>query len=68
MLLAVLIHAEALEVNVPSRPELRLHGAGDVDWRGGAELRHAGFHDAEFERDYAGHFDGAAETWGGGGD
>jgi hypothetical protein len=62
MLFARLIHAEPLEVNIPTRPKLGLHGSGNIDWGLHAELSHATLHDAELERDDAGHFDGATET------
>jgi hypothetical protein len=62
MLFARLVHAEPFEVNVSTRPELGLHGTGDVDGGFHAELRHAILHDGELECNDAGHFDGAAET------
>ncbi len=61
MLLAVLVDAEAFEGEVATGAELRLHGALLEDGRFHAEVGHAVFHDAEFQADDAGHFDGAAE-------
>lgn len=63
MLLAVLVDAEAFEGEVATGPELRLHGARVEDGRFHAEIGHAAFHDAEFQGDDAGHFDGAAEGY-----
>lgn len=61
MLLAVLVHAEALKRQVPARAELRLHRAGDEHRALHAQVAHPALHHAEPERDHAGHLDGAAE-------
>lgn len=63
MLLAILVHRESLEINIPARSKLRLDRTWDVDGRLHPELRDAVFHDGEFDRDDAGHFDGAAEGY-----
>lgn len=47
MLLAILVHAEALEVNISSRAKLRLDGAGDINRALKAKLRHAILHHRE---------------------
>lgn len=61
VLLAVLVDAEALEGEVAAGSKLRFHGALLEDGGFDAEVGQAVFHDAEFEGDDAGHFDGAAE-------
>lgn len=58
----MLVDAETFKVDVAPGTELRLYGSRDVDGGFHAELADAVFHDAEFERDDASHFDGAAET------
>lgn len=61
VLLAVFVDAEAFEGEVAAGAELRLDGALVEDWGFHAQVGHAVFHDAEFERDDAGHLDGATE-------
>lgn len=51
----MLVDRKALEIDIPSRTELRLDRAGYVDWRLHIELLDAALHDAEFERDDACH-------------
>jgi hypothetical protein len=63
MLFAMFIDTEALKVNVPSGPELRLYGARDVNGTLHVELFHATLHDAEFDGDDSSHFDCAAEGY-----
>lgn len=59
MLLAVLVDAEALEVDVTARSELRFHGAGNEDWGLEAEVGEAIFDHIELDGDDAGHFNRA---------
>lgn len=59
----MLVDREALEVNVPARTELRLHGARDIDGRLHAQLCYTALHDAELDGNHACHFDGAAEGY-----
>lgn len=61
VLFAVLVDAEALEGEVAAGAELGLDGALVEDGRFHAQVGHAVFHNAEFDRDDAGHFDGATE-------
>lgn len=61
MLFARLIDAEALEVDVPPRAKLRLHGTRDVDGTLHVQLLHSVLHDAKLERNYTRHFNGATE-------
>jgi hypothetical protein len=61
VLLAVLVDAEALEGEVAAGAELGLDGTLVEDRGFHAQVGHAVLHHAEFERDDAGHFDGAAE-------
>ena len=61
MLLAVLVHAEALEIDVPSRAELRLDRPRDVDRRLHGKLLHAALHHGEVDRDDTRHLNRAAE-------
>lgn len=61
MLFPILVDTEALESEISPGAIVRLHGAGEEDGGFGAEVGHAVFHHGEFERDDAGHFDGAAE-------
>lgn len=62
VLLAVLVDTEALKVNIPTRAELGLHGAGDVNWALHVEMLDAALHDAELHCDASGHLNGAAEA------
>lgn len=57
----MLVHAEALEVDVPARAKLRLDGTRDVDGALHADLRHATLHDRELDRDHTSHLNGTAE-------
>jgi len=65
VLLAVLVHAETLKVDIPSWSEVWLDRTRDED--GGLavlvhpEFRHAALDDVEFDGDDAGDLDGAAE-------
>lgn len=61
VLLAMLVHTEALEVNVPSRTKLRLDRSRDVDRRLHGKLLHTALHDREVDRDDTSHLNGAAE-------
>lgn len=61
MLLAVFVDAEAFEIDVLARTELRLDRARDIDGALHAELLHAALHNVELDRDGAGHFDGSAK-------
>ena len=63
MLLPVLVDAEPFEGEVATGSELRLHGALVEDGGFHAEIGHAVFHDAEFQGDDAGHFNGAAKGY-----
>lgn len=55
------VDAEALKVDHPARPELRLDGARDEDGALEPERAHAVLEHAELERDDPSHLDGAAE-------
>lgn len=61
MLLPILIDTEPLEIDISSRPKLRLHWPRDVNWRLHPQLCHAALHDGEFDGNDARHLDGAAE-------
>ena len=57
----MLVHTEALKVNVPSRTELRLDRSRDIDRRLHSKLLHAALHNREIDRDNASHLNRAAE-------
>lgn len=61
VLFTMLVHTEALKVDVPPRAELRLNRTRDVDGRLHGELLHAALHDGKVDRDHARHLNGAAE-------
>jgi hypothetical protein len=61
MLLAILIHAEALKVNIPAGAKLRLHRPRDVNRRLHGQLLHATFHDGEIDRNHTRHLNSATE-------
>lgn len=61
VLLPVLVDAEAFKGQVAAGAELGFYGPLLEDGRFHAEVRHPVFHHREFERDDAGHLDGAAE-------
>lgn len=61
MLLAVLIDAEALEVNVTTRTELRLDRPRNVDGRLHGKLLHPALHHGEVDGDYTRHLNRATE-------
>jgi hypothetical protein len=61
MLLAVLVHAEAFKVNVPTRAELRLDRPRDIDRRLHRQLLHPALHHREVDRDHTRHLNGTTE-------
>lgn len=64
MLLAVLVDAEALEVDHPAGAELRLHGSWDVDGRFASDHPELGLSvldHVELDRDHPGDFNRPAE-------
>lgn len=68
VLLAMLIHREAFEVDVPPRSELRLDRSRDVDGALHVELLDATLHHRELDGDHTRHLNGATErdltvTW-----
>lgn len=62
MLLPILIHREAFEVNVPAGSKLRLHGSRDVDRTLHTQLLHPTLHHRELDRNHASHLDRATEA------
>jgi hypothetical protein len=60
-LFPVLVHREAFKVDIPSRSELGLDRAGDVDGAFESQAGHVVLDDLEVDGDDAGHLDGAAE-------
>lgn len=63
VLLAALVDREALKVDVPSRAELGLDWAGNVDGRLDTKVGHAILEHLEVDSDDASHLDGAAEGY-----
>ena len=61
VLLALLVNAEALERQIPPGSIMRLYGSGQEQRALHSQVRHSVLHDGEFDRDDAGHFDGAAK-------
>jgi hypothetical protein len=61
MLLAILIHTEALKVNIPAGAKLRLHRTRDINRRFHRELLHATLHDGEIDRNHTRHLNSATE-------
>lgn len=61
MLFPMLINAESLKINVPSRTKLRFHRAGNVNRTLEAQIRHAVLNDLEIDRYHPSHFNGAAK-------
>ena len=61
MLHPLLVHAEAFKREVASGPVMRLHGARQKEGALHIQMLDATFHEREFERDDACHFDGAAK-------
>jgi len=61
MLLAMLVHTEALKVNVSTGSKLGLHWAWNIDRRLHSKMLHSILHDAKLDRDTSGHLDCATE-------
>jgi len=61
VLLAFRVDTEALEVDIPTRSELRLDRTRHVDRALHRQRLHAALHDREVDRDHASHLNGTAE-------
>jgi hypothetical protein len=61
VLLAMLVHTEALKVDVPPRAKLRLNRSRDIDGRLHGELLHPALHHRELDRNHARHLNSATE-------
>jgi hypothetical protein len=55
MLLAMLVHTEALKVDIPPRPKLRLHRPRHVNRRLHRQLLHPALHHREIDRNHTRH-------------
>lgn len=62
MLLAMLVHRKALEVDVPARAKLRFYWSRDVNGGLQAQVRHPVLHDLEVDGNYAGHLNSTTEA------
>lgn len=61
MLLPMLIHREAFEVDVSRGPKIRLDRARDIDWRFHIQFGHSLLHDTKLDGDHAGHLNRATK-------
>ena len=61
VLLAMLVHTEALKVDIPPGAELRLNRTGNVNRRLHGELLHPALHNRKLDRNHTRHLNGATE-------